>query len=303
MYKLANFGIHFVTFADGDIKIIAAGKRLIAQADDSKIFTKTSSCSKKYLENVLDQNILEFISPENRGYGYWIWKPLILSKLLTTEVEENEIVVYTDSGTELNINIISKIRFRKLIRQTESQPILAFNTKEPEYKFTKQKCINLLKDQSKAETFQVEATTVLIRNCEESRNFINEWIAIATSDNFSFIDDSRGDECYGFVDHRHDQSIFSILFKNNSYSAFTLKSPTYSDNPKRVSIFQRLAFNGFAFWPIRNRSGTSILKPWQSNSVSTVISLPFFWMNRPVYFAIKFLTKVYFYVISKINSA
>ena len=301
MLKLGNFAIHFVTFADGDVEIIAAGKRLIAQANDSNLFTKVSSYSKKNLENVLDPKILDFISPENRGYGYWVWKPLILSALLASEVKENEILVYTDAGTELNINISSKVRLRKLVRQTESQPILAFSTREPEYKFTKRKCIDILRDLSNAETFQVEATTILIRNCEESRNFINEWIEIATCENFSFIDDSLGDECYDFVDHRHDQSIFSILYKNSSYIALLLRSPEYSDNPKKVSIFQRLAFNGFAFWTIRNRSGASILKWWQKNSIFTVLVAPFFCLVKPRYFAIRFYKKIYFFAKKELN--
>jgi hypothetical protein len=293
--------LHFVTFADGNEEIIAASKRLINQCNQSNLFASISAYDRKYLENFFDETITEIMSPENRGFGYWLWKPLLIQHLLATEVKENEVLIYSDSGTELNVNIISSRRLRKFVAKTEQQPILAFRTNEPEFKFTKKKCLEILVNASEAETFQVEATTIVLRNCNISRSFVDNWVNIACSDNFSFIDDTLGDEMLGFVDHRHDQSIFSVMYKNYGFKAYHLQSPEYSENPKKVSAFQSLAFNGFAIWPIRNRSGHSILKPWQTNSFIGFLTKSFYLMNKPRYRTLRFSKMLYYFFISKMK--
>jgi len=293
--------LHFVTFADGNEEIISAGKRLINQCNQSTIFASASAYDRSYFENLLDETIIEIMSPENRGFGYWLWKPLLIQQLLATEIKENEVLIYSDSGTELNLNIVSSSRLQKFVAETQEQPILAFSTHEPEFKFTKKKCLEILVNVSDTETFQVEATTIVVRNCLESRTFINNWVSIASSDNLSFIDDSLGDENPGFVDHRHDQSIFSILYKNSEFKAYQLKSPEYSENPKKVSLFQSLAFNGFAIWPIRNRSGYSILKPWQTNSFIAFLTRPIHLMDNPRRRTLRFSKMCYFFLISRVK--
>jgi len=293
--------LHLATFADGNSEIIAAGERLIKQANQSNLFSSTLSFDKAYLEDFLDESAINLMSTRHRGFGYWIWKPLLIKQLLRDVVKENEILVYTDAGTELNFNLISSIRFQKLASKTQGQPVLAFRTKEPEFRFTKRKCLEILDNKFEIYTNQIEATTLFVRNVDASRKFVDEWVNISISQNYSFIDDSLSNEVPGFIDHRHDQSIFSILYKNFGFTSYHLKSPEYSDNPKRISNFQRWAFNGFAIWSIRNRSGYTILNPWQTRPFAAILSMPFYWMNKPHYVLTRLCKKVYFFATSRIR--
>ena len=301
MEKPNKLVLHLATFADGNSEIIAAGERLIRQASQSDLFSSTVSYNKAFLEDFLDRSVIDLMSTRHRGFGYWVWKPLLIKQLLRDVVKENEILVYTDAGTELNFNVISSIRFRKVASKTEVQPVLAFRTKEPEFRFTKRKCLEILNNEFEIYTNQIEATTLFVRNVDASRKFVDEWVNIGISQNFSLIDDSLSDEVPEFIDHRHDQSIFSILYKNFGFTSYHLKSPEYSDNPKRISNFQRWAFNGFAIWSIRNRSGYTILKPWQKGPFVAILSMPFYWINKPHYVLIRLSKKVYFFVTSRIR--
>ena len=52
-------------------------------------------------------------------------------------------------------------------------------------------------------------------NNAENRAFVNEWFQLMTRDNYHFVTDapSRIPNAPVFRDHRHDQSVFSLLAK------------------------------------------------------------------------------------------
>ena len=56
------------------------------------------------------------------------------------------------------------------------------------------------------------AGIVLVKKCKNAVKIIDEWNAVIKN-NFSLLDDtpSRSSNFDGFVDHRHDQAIFSLL--------------------------------------------------------------------------------------------
>ena len=62
-------------------------------------------------------------------------------------------------------------------------------------------------------TDQYQGTTILFFICKQIRDLVNEWYNIAC--NYNLIDDSesinKNFDC--FKEHRHDQSIFSLLIK------------------------------------------------------------------------------------------
>ena len=66
---------------------------------------------------------------------------------------------------------------------------------------------------------QISAAVLLIIINNRTRNLINEWVYYCTS-NYHNIDDSPSinQNYINFIDHRHDQSVYSILaYKYNIY--------------------------------------------------------------------------------------
>jgi hypothetical protein len=111
----------FITFAANGTNYIDAANRLICQAHSLDFFDQI------YLFTIDDliadkqfwQTHSEFISKNNRGYGYWLWKPYIIKKTLES-LSDGDILLYLDAGCEIDkdnkkylINSIKKLETNK----------------------------------------------------------------------------------------------------------------------------------------------------------------------------------------------
>lgn len=160
----------------------------------------------------------EFVNKNNhilsldRGAGYWMWKPYVILKALS-EIEENDILFYSDSG----ITFIKPLDSLIEIMDKGQEKILVFELEDfhPNKRWTKRDCFyymnldtNPFLDQP-----QILASYMLMRKNSFVIDFMKEWLEYAQD--YRIITDSPN-ECGlpnypEFYDHRHDQSIFSLL--------------------------------------------------------------------------------------------
>lgn len=155
-----------------------------------------------------NKHILE----QTRGAGFWLWKPYIIKKTLD-RIEENDLLFYSDSG----ISFIRPIDDLIQIMDETEQKLLLFELEDihPNRKWTKRDCF-ILMDLDK-EPFlsknQFLASYLLMRKNKFVESFINEWLIYAQD--YRIITDSPNEMKEGnygdFQDHRHDQSILSLL--------------------------------------------------------------------------------------------
>jgi hypothetical protein len=228
--------IKFITFGSHD-NYIKAGERLLEQANKINIFTETLLYTPEFLKNDVDfwNQHGEFIHKNNRGYGYWLWKPFIIKKTME-KMSNGDILLYLDCGCELGSS--RKNELLKCIDVVKTDKIVG-TTVSVEGDWNKMDLIDKL-DMNKPEyliTAQRQGGTNLFLVCDETRNLVNEWYKLGCD--YHNIDDSPSNikNLDGFKEHRHDQSIFSLLTKKyNLFSKHSLKNAIYC---------------------IRNRSGTS----------------------------------------------
>jgi hypothetical protein len=155
-----------------------------------------------------NKNILE----QKRGAGYWLWKPYIINKTLL-QINEGDILVYSDSGAYYQTSIQPLID--KLLK--DNHGVLSFELKgllEKEY--TKKDTFKLmnLDTAEYTETSQREATFIWLIKNNFTLNLISEYLNFAQNE--SIISDKKselGEDYKEFKDHRHDQSIWSLLCK------------------------------------------------------------------------------------------
>jgi hypothetical protein len=266
--------MHFATFADGNLDLKKAGLRLKKQAEDTKLFKSVNLFDLNFIDQIESPLSRSFYHSNPRGFGYWTWKPQLLNHVLGSIPNEGELLIYSDAGTEIVNNFLTRRRFQRFLIETKHQPILAFNTSVPEYKFTKNKCLSLLDSEGSKYTNQIAATTIIIKNCDKSREFIGQWAQIATSSAGSYSNDELGNEVPGFIEHRHDQSIFSVLYKNSKFKSYKVSNPRYATKPAHVNLVDKIFCNHLFFWQIRNKSGESCVSSWQRSSILSFIILP-----------------------------
>jgi len=152
-----------------------------------------------------------------RGCGYWIWKPYILKTVLS-KLNDGDGVLYIDSGN-LIINDPS-VLFS--IAKRDLRGILLFENRDgnptgdvwKNSQWVKADCFNLMKcntDEYK-NGIQVDGSYGVYIKTDFCMTFLDEYL--------SYCQDSRivtdepnttGENCSDFKDHRHDQSILSLL--------------------------------------------------------------------------------------------
>ena len=148
--------------------------------------------------------------------------------------------------------------FRRYIQKLDSQPVVAFQIRENQFQdhsdfsekfWSKKELIEYLYlDGEDSSSNQIESGVILFRNNNEGRDFVEQWLATARVQDYTFIkDDPIVIDGRIVGQNRHDQSVFSCLFKSMRYTP--IANETYF--PDQWSE----TGSNFPFWTIRNRTG------------------------------------------------
>ena len=141
---------------------------------------------------------------EERGNGYWWWKPYLTDKVME-QAKDGDYVVYIDAGVEVieNLSHIINAMTQDIFLFTnglqhadwcKADVMQAINSKQIEHQYT-----------------QVQASAIFIRVSQFSRNFIKEWLAYC---NIPWMIDDTPSTIPNhpeFACHRYDQAILCCL--------------------------------------------------------------------------------------------
>lgn len=163
----------------------------------------------------------------SRGYGYWVWKPQVIKQVFDN-IAEGDVVHYADVGCWLNpkgrsrmLEYIDKVEqsFSGLLgfRVPEARPPELETFSFLEKTWTKGDLFDYFRVREDPDVYCTEqfiATTFLMRKNKKTERFIEDWKKV-WDEGFYLIDDtpSISRNFNGFIEHRHDQSAFSILMK------------------------------------------------------------------------------------------
>jgi len=227
---------YFITFGAGDKNYYEAGERLLNQANNIQLFDKTifyTDADLKADTEFWNQHS-NFIENNKRGYGYWIWKPYLIKKTME-QMNNGDILLYLDCGCEIDIRM--KHVFNRDLELIKNEYVMG-TTVCIEREWNKMDLLKKLDvlDSKYLNTPQCQSGANLILVCDKTRELINKWYELACD--YHNIDDSPSIEpnlsC--FKEHRHDQSVYSLLLK-------------------KYNLFSIHPFSSIRDW--RNRSGVS----------------------------------------------
>jgi hypothetical protein len=164
------------------------------------------------------------ILSQPRGFGYWIWKPYFIRKALA-EAVEGGIVIYSD--------VCSKAcDIRMLYDTAMTYDIAGIQLQNTQVRWTKADAFVLMKaeDQlSDQRLLQRAATILAFKNCERVRRFVDQWLTYC--EDARIVTDQPNEmgvpNHTDFTEHRHDQSVFSILTYQRNMGLFL--SVSYMD--------------------------------------------------------------------------
>lgn len=254
--------VHLITFGGGSFAFRRSARRLASQAMTSGVFSSITYLYDKQLKDFYPDfwsAHSKFILALEKGYGYWLWKPAIIKRKLA-EIPEGDILFYLDSGCEFNLGQKGpRSRFMEYLEATNLHGSLAMQTQDfpdgrifpKEENYSKRLCIDELKPSaSTLDSNQIWGGFIMLKNNPVNRNLVSKWFDYCKLKNYSLLTDTSDNfELAEFQAHRHDQSIFSILYKESSHFYI----PDETDWRKNWSTHGA----NYPVWSLRNRSGIS----------------------------------------------
>lgn len=149
------------------------------------------------------------ILKEKRGAGYWLWKPYFILETLN-RVKKDDIVFYADAGSTFIRNM------DPIFELIKEKGLLGFKMSggHKEHQYTRRKVVKYFYNDEKevCDTNQDMASFIGVRKGANHLPLV-EWL-IACQKPELIMDCARDPhEFAAFIDHRHDQSLWSLISK------------------------------------------------------------------------------------------
>jgi hypothetical protein len=154
---------------------------------------------------------------DQRGFGYWIWKPYFINRLLA-RAEDEDVFAYVDAGNLVRNGLHTLFE----LCHSDRRGLLLFDNRESTPKggvwknarWTKSDCFNLMNLNSPeyVQGNQVNASYIVFRRTDFTVGFFD--LFMKACQNYNIISDAPNvteDFNTRFKDHRHDQSVLSLL--------------------------------------------------------------------------------------------
>ena len=164
------------------------------------------------------------ILDQKRGVGYWLWKPYFINRLLSV-MTENDVLFYADSGSYF----VRRMEPVFTAVCNDARGVIGFQLAggHIEKQYTKRDLfLHMgLNESEYTDTPQRMASFMCFRGTEFAKEIANKYLELCCVSHL--ITDSENRDGWvesGFVDHRHDQSVWSLLTKKHNITI--LPDPT-----------------------------------------------------------------------------
>ena len=222
--------VYLLSFADSRIQ--RSLDRLARQAKSLNIFDDIYMFIENDLPLDFREHFKDKLIPGSRGYGYWSWKPEAMLMVLN-RIQDGDCLLYIDAGCHLNSRGKKRlIEYFKILEQEETG-IVAFKAiqpaddnsslvydgrklfDQPNYHWIKGDLFDYFGMRDSSSVFNDQAIgsgVIFIRKCDRAIKIIREWQQIIWH-HFNLLDDtpSVSANLAGFIEHRHDQAIWTLL--------------------------------------------------------------------------------------------
>lgn len=253
-----------MTFGGGSHRYVDAARRLAREARIPEIaeIRIESQHSLETTHRPFWRQHGEFITSHPRLFGFAIWKPRIIGFHLET-LPAGWGLIYLDAGCVLNSTAAARERLVEYQRRSEDHGVWATCLDRPQWNseefleksWTKEDLLlQVGASEEVRESPQWQSGMMLLTPTAEVRGLVYEWEQLSVMSDYHFSTDSPSVRANGstFVEHRHDQSIFSVLAKSKGFRAVsdeTWFAPNWFEEGR-----------GFPIWSARWRRGSRMTR-------------------------------------------
>lgn len=178
------------------------------------------------------------ILDDKKGAGLWLWKPYLILRQLE-KIKEEDFLIYSDAGIEMVSDI------NPLIRLCQESPnnLVVFKTSDHlAMHYTKRDCFVLMEADSR-EFHQAESRIggfIILKKNTFTLQFVHTWLKYCCDPRIlSDQPNTCGLPNYeGFLGHRHDQSVLTILCLKNNLPAY--RDPSQWGNHLKMPVYRKM---------------------------------------------------------------
>lgn len=194
-----------------------------------------------------------FIENKHRGYGYWIWKPYLILKTLN-KMKNGDLLLFADCGCE--INYCARQKMKDLLKKMDDKVLLGTSAGHNIEIYTKMDTIKYIGDNLNTKNLMMQAGILLLKKTDIILNLISEWCEL--NSNYHLADDSSSvlPNVNGFIEHRHDGSILSLLAVKYGLINYDIE-PTGALGNWGIGCHNKI---NLPIWAPRNKSGVDLIK-------------------------------------------
>jgi hypothetical protein len=209
----SQHNIHLITYGDG--KYNSSKRRLVKEALDSDLFQSIKAYGRSNLTPEFESRFKDILNMK-RGGGYWIWKfDLINSNL--NQMNDGEFLIYMDAGSSIDVNAREDMyHYMDLLNNSPFGVLLFQKHNLPERKYTSGRLLNYFSinpESDIAKSGQLHCSIILIQKKKHSVDFFHKCLEVLNDDPYIITDRYNKENQY-LIDHRHDQSLMSIIGKS-----------------------------------------------------------------------------------------
>jgi hypothetical protein len=247
---------HLLTAGVGSADMTAASVRVFEKASSSGLFESVNAINNDNLAQVCSRVVTAYphiFNETTRGFGYMTYKADAMVSAFENSWGDCDGVVWVDAGCELFLTPLTRIRFKYFLRVAKKRGVACFELGTPEIQYTKKLLFDKFPSINPKDSGNQIQSTWFMAYGELGRKVVEEWLALIleSEDNFNLLA-SPGGEFPEFIEHRYDQSIFSLVCKRNG-----IKPMFFRPTPGRGSWKSLLRSFFHPIWTSRNRKGSS----------------------------------------------
>jgi hypothetical protein len=219
--------LHFISFGSTP-HCDKSRKRIKEQAENMGVFETINVYSQHDLDPEFLTKYQPWMDSHSKGYGFYIWKPQIISQAIAA-IPDGDVWVYLDSGCHLYSEGIK--RFQEYVELAREHGFVAMRLEDfhTEYKWTKGDVLVQFPnvDHNSA---QIESGIIFCHKTLATTKLISDWLSFLHADIHNFSGYPPRLRHPHFREHRHDQSIFSLLLKSRNFTKGVVQDETYFEN-------------------------------------------------------------------------
>jgi hypothetical protein len=233
---------YFVSYGDDNYKLSKV--RIEKEAIEFNYFDQVGIYGPEHLSKDFLDKTTPYIQ-NARGGGYWLWKPFVLKKTFD-EMAFGDLCVYADAGCTFKPQHRDKFEMYCELVTTHESGVLSFSLPPQitERCYTNKTVLEYFKVSKSLEILdsaQFVGGIIFLKKTDISQKLVNEFYSIAEIHPEFFSDVYNNiTRDSNLIDHRHDQSIFSLLRKRYSTCVYDGSNFLYPDDKPEPIVARRL---------------------------------------------------------------